>query len=248
MKTATGIAVMLSILFAATICQSAMTSNDSPQPPAFSSLQERHDWVMNTFLPWMEQFMGTYHNVPRADGEFLKQLVEKNNRRHGLEMGSANGYSAIWIGLGLENTKGDLKTIEIEPDIAAMCRENLKRVGLEKTATCMTGDALVVTPTFQGPFDFLFIDIGPMDMTPFVKAVEPKLTQDTIIVLHNLSFISSYKKVLDYAASKGWQVKKVKPDHGMGLFLISPDAEIIDMNDKLTEKNMIEGQAASGGE
>jgi hypothetical protein len=60
-----------------------------------------------------------------------------------------------------------------------------------------------------------------MDMTPFVKAAESKLTPDAIIVLHNLSFANSYKKVLDYAASKGWHIQKVKPDHGMGLVLIS---------------------------
>jgi predicted O-methyltransferase YrrM len=230
MKAATFVAVIASILLSLLVSASAMSSNDAPQPPSFSSVQEHHDWVMNTFLPWMEKFMRAYHNVPRADGEFLKQLVEKTKRRHGLEMGSANGYSAIWIGLGMEKTKGDLKTIEIEPDIAAGCRENIKKAGLEKTVTCITGDALIVTPKLQGPFDLLFIDIGPIDMTPFVKAAESKLTRDAMIVMHNLAFISSYKKVLEYAASKGWHVQKVKPEKGMGLVLISPNAVTIDLN------------------
>jgi predicted O-methyltransferase YrrM len=230
MRAASFVAIIAIILFSALVGTSAMSGNEPPQPPAFSSLQERHNWVIKTFLPWMEQFIGTYHNVPRADGKFLKKLVEKTSRRRALEMGSANGYSAIWIGLGLENTQGDLKTIEIEPHIAALCRENIKHAGLDKIVTCLTGDALKVTPNLQGPFDFLFIDIGPMDMTPFVKAAEPKLTMDAIIVLHNLAFASSYQTVLDYADSKGWHVQKVKPDHGMGLFLISPNAEIIDFD------------------
>ena len=222
MKAATCITVLGGILLSFLFGASATSGIEAPQAPAFASVQEHQNWVMNTYLPWMEQSMYTFHNVPRADGQLLKTLVEKTKRHHGLEMGASNGYSAIWIGLGMENTQGGLVTIEIEPDVADLCRENIKRAGLEKNVTCVTGDALKVAPGLKGPFDFLFIDIGTMDMVPFIKAAEPKLTPDAIIVLHNLAFASSYQTALDYAASKGWHIQKVKPDKGMGLFLISP--------------------------
>lgn len=40
-------------------------------------------------------------NVPRADGEFLHDLIVVRGYRRGLEIGTSNGYSAVWIALAL---------------------------------------------------------------------------------------------------------------------------------------------------
>ena len=71
-------------------------------------------------------------------------------------------------------------------------------------------------------FDFLFVDPGPMDVLPVVKAAEPKLTDGHIIALHNLDFAGSYRSILDYARSKGWMIRELRPQEGYGFFLISP--------------------------
>ncbi|MCS3919166.1 class I SAM-dependent methyltransferase [Fervidibacter sacchari] len=160
----------------------------APEPPAFASDAQRHAWVMNTLLPWMEQFRERYHNVPRSDGEFLRWLVIATKRRKALEIGTANGYSAIWLGLGLEVTKGRLTTIEIKPDLVREAKANLKRAGLlERVVTVVEGDALKVVPQLPDKFDFAFIDIGPRAL-PFVEAVLPKLTDDAIIAVHRPPF------------------------------------------------------------
>lgn len=196
-------------------------NSKAPKAPVFKNHKERHDWVISRFLPWMEQYEGHYFNVPRSDGEFLYRLVQGTKRKQCLEMGSANGYSAIWIGLGLEKTAGKLITVEIDPDIAALCQSNLREVLLTKTVTCLIGDALLVTKNLNGPFDLLFVDVGPMDVLSFVKVAEPKLSDDSIIVLHNLGFGGSYKKFFNYARSKGWIIKSVKPKNGLGFYLVT---------------------------
>src|SRR5581483_8742180 len=53
--------------------------------------------------------------VAEQDGRFLRMLVASTQRKRALEIGAANGYSAIWIGLGLRETGGTLVTIEIDP-------------------------------------------------------------------------------------------------------------------------------------
>ncbi len=160
----------------------------APEPPSFASDAQRHAWVLGTLLPWMEQFRERYHNVPRSDGEFLRWLIIATKRRWALEIGTANGYSAIWLGLGLEVTKGRLTTVEIQPDLVREARANLKRAGLlERVVTVVEGDALKVVPQLPDKFDFAFVDIGPRPL-PFVEAVLPKLTDDAILAVHRPPF------------------------------------------------------------
>ena len=59
-----------------------------------------------------------------------------------LEIGAAQGYSAIWIGLALRDTGGHLTTIELDPGRAKMAADNVRRAGLADVvnvnATIMT--------------------------------------------------------------------------------------------------------------
>lgn len=204
------------------------SSAEAPKSMTFSSVEDRHTWVVDHFLPEMEKNSWRYFNVPRSDGELLQEVVEKTGRRRGLELGSANGYSAIWIGLGMERNRGGLITVEIDKKKAALCSDNIKKSGLEQVITCIRGDALHVTPNLNGRFDFLFLDLGSMDVLPFVKAVESKLTEGFIIALHNLKFAGSYSNFFKYARLKGWFTKKIKPEGGYGLFLVYPKQLDID--------------------
>ncbi|MCS6859207.1 MAG: class I SAM-dependent methyltransferase [Abditibacteriales bacterium] len=168
-----------------------------PEPPKFSSDAERHAWILNTFMPFLEQFRAKFHNVPRSDGEHLRWVIVATKRRRALEIGTANGYSALWLGLGLEATKGRLTTVEIEPSIAKEAQANLKRAGmLDKVVTVVEGDALKVVPNLRGKFDFVFIDIGPRAL-PFFKAVEPKLTDDAIVAVHRPPSPGALSDLLD---------------------------------------------------
>ena len=47
--------------------------------------------------------------VSEEDGRFLRVMVTSSNATRALEIGGANGYSAIWIGLGLRHAVGTLE-------------------------------------------------------------------------------------------------------------------------------------------
>ncbi len=187
---------------------------------------------MNDILETLENSRFRYNNVPSGDGQYLKELMIKTKRKSALEIGSANGYSAIWIGMGVKVNNGLLHTIEINRSLAMKCRENIHSAGLAQTVSCLEGNAKDEVKSLRIFFDFLFLDLGPVDMLPVLKAVEPKLTDNALIVIHNLNFEQSYTLLFQYAASKGWTIDREYTDDcgGYGFFIITKTAEKRDVD------------------
>ncbi|MGH2348714.1 MAG: O-methyltransferase [bacterium] len=69
-------------------------------------------------------------NVPAQDGRFLHDLIVRKGYMRGLEIGTSNGYSSLWLGLAFRETGGRLITIEIEPKRAKEARRNIREAGL----------------------------------------------------------------------------------------------------------------------
>ena len=65
--------------------------------------------------------------VSEEDGRFLRLMAASSGAKRALEIGGANGYSAIWIGLGLRETGGRLTSIEFDPARAKAAAENIRR-------------------------------------------------------------------------------------------------------------------------
>ena len=125
-------------------------------------------------------------NVPQADGKFLHDLIVKKGYKRGLEIGTSNGYSGIWIGLAMRKTNGKLITLEINQGRASLARENFGQVKLEKYVELREGDALKLIPQIEGPFDFVFIDAWKPDYNRYFYLVFPKLSPGGVIVAHNV--------------------------------------------------------------
>jgi len=126
----------------------------------------------------------------------LRVLVEGAKCKRGVEVGSNKGFGAINMGIALERTGGHLFTLEIDPKMVKQCRANVEAVGLEKTVTCIEGDALKTLPTLEGEFDFVFIDALKRDYLKYLKLIEPKLKPGAVVVADNV--IKSEKDMLDF--------------------------------------------------
>lgn len=125
-------------------------------------------------------------NVPRADGEFLHDFILQHNYQRGLEVGTSNGYSAIWMGMALRRTGGKLITLEIDRRRAALARENFSEVGLGDVIELREGDALKIIPELEGPFDFVFIDAWKPDYIRYFRLLYPKVRPGGAILAHNV--------------------------------------------------------------
>jgi predicted O-methyltransferase YrrM len=135
---------------------------------------------------YIKNFQRTSLNTTVGDAMMLRILVESMKAKRGIEVGSATGFGAINMGIGFERTGGHLYTLEIDPRMVKACRENLKKVGLEKTVTCIEGDALKTLPNLKGKFDFVFIDALKRDYFKYLKLIEPKLKPGAVIVADNV--------------------------------------------------------------
>ena len=148
---------------------------------------------------FIKNFRRTGLNTTIGDAMMLRILVESSEAKRGIEVGSANGFGAINMGIAFERTGGHLYTLEIDPQSVRECRENLKKVGLENTVTCLEGDALKTLPTLKGEFDFVFIDALKSDYLKYLKIIEPKLVPGSVIVGDNvIRSARAMKDFLDY--------------------------------------------------
>ncbi|MEK7995925.1 MAG: class I SAM-dependent methyltransferase [Planctomycetota bacterium] len=148
---------------------------------------------------FIQKFQRTGLNTTPGDAMMLRVLVESARAKRGVEVGSASGFGAINMGIGFERTGGHLYTLEINPQSVTECRDNLQKVGLENTVTCIEGDALKTLPTLEGEFDFIFIDALKNDYLKYFKILEPKLKPGAVVVADNvIRSANAMKDFLDY--------------------------------------------------
>jgi predicted O-methyltransferase YrrM len=124
--------------------------------------------------------------VSEEDGHFLRVMVAASGATRALEIGGANGYSAIWIVLGLRQTGGRLTTIEYDPARAKVAADNIRRAGLSDIVTVVPGDAFQQIPKLAGQFDFVFLDAWKRDYKRFFDMVYPRLGPRGLFLAHNV--------------------------------------------------------------
>ena len=124
--------------------------------------------------------------VSEEDGRFLRVMVASSGATRALEIGGANGYSAIWIGLGLRQTGGTLTTIEYDPARAKVASENIRKAGPSDIVTVVSGDAFKEIPKLTGAFDFVFLDAWKRDYKRFLDTVFPRLKPRGLFLAHNV--------------------------------------------------------------
>ena len=124
--------------------------------------------------------------VSEEDGRFLRLLAVTRGARRALEIGSASGYSAIWMGLAMRETGGRLVTIEYDKTRAAEAAANIKKAGLSDVVQVISGDAFAEIPKVPGTFDFVFCDAWKRDYQKFFTMVFPRMDKGGLFLGHNV--------------------------------------------------------------
>lgn len=139
-------------------------------------------------LPMLQHLPRKYGgmNVPSSDGRLLYDLIMENGYKRGLEIGTSNGYSGLWLGLAFQKNGGKLITLEIEPKRAKEAQENFKRAGLDNVIESRVNDALKEIPKLEGEFDFVFIDAWKPDYIQYLKLIKGKMKPGGVITAHNV--------------------------------------------------------------
>lgn len=93
-------------------------------------------------------------------GRLLQVLLIGTGAERVLEIGTLGGYSALWMARALPPT-GQLITLEVEEERAALAREYAGRGGLEEVIEVRVGRASDLLPVIEAEeesFDAVFID------------------------------------------------------------------------------------------
>ena len=99
-------------------------------------------------------------NIPIVDaqeGVLLYMLVKVSGAKRVLELGTATGYSGIWMLRGTGG--GALTTFEVDHKRAERARANFSEAGLGKQALVLEQDAVGGLQKLQSRFDACFIDL-----------------------------------------------------------------------------------------
>ena len=135
-------------------------------------------------------------------GAVLERIVKENQPDTILEIGTLVGYSAILMAKDLK--KGKIISIEINKKNYSAAKANIELAGLSDKVELINGDALETIDTLDGPFDMVFIDAIKEDYLKYLKAVEPKMAKNAIIVADNVGmFKDKVKDFLDYVRKSG---------------------------------------------
>ena len=162
--------------------------------------------------------------VSEEDGRFLRVMVAAGHATRVLEIGSANGYSAIWIGLGLRQTGGHLTTIEFDPARAKAAAEHIRSAGLSDIVTVIPGDAFKEIPKLAGPFDFVFLDAWKRDYKHFLDLMLPRLVPGGLFLAHNV--VNKQTEMRDF-------IDAIKNDPRLITATVTPSGEGISVTYKI---------------
>jgi caffeoyl-CoA O-methyltransferase len=126
-------------------------------------------------------------NVPAEDGRLLRLLTEAMGAKHVVEVGTSNGYSGLWISLGLTATGGKLTTHEIDARRAAHAKANFERAGVSDRITIVMGDAHQTVTRLKGPIDIVFIDADKAGYKDYLQKLLPIVRPGGLILSHNMN-------------------------------------------------------------
>lgn len=148
---------------------------------------------LKNLLRSLEKTRHLYWNIDRQTGQFLNLLIRERKFKTVLEIGTSNGYSAIWLAEALTHNKGHLYTIEShKQDRYNLALENFKKSGL-KNITAIVGHAPQTIPKNPHNFDMAFLDATKYETVDYFNAIEKRIKKDGIIVTDN---IDTHKKDL----------------------------------------------------
>ena len=138
-------------------------------------------------LEKMEEYADS-HAVPIIGplvGRLLYNLAKASQSKKILEIGTAIGYSGIWLARAVAPLKGGVTTIDMDPERVKIAKKNISEAGLERAVKVIEGNALKVLPTLREEFDMIFLDSDKDVYPDAFKMSVPMLRKGGLFVADN---------------------------------------------------------------
>lgn len=126
--------------------------------------------------------------VDRSSGRVLSILAA--GRRSIVEVGTAYGYSTLWIALG-QPADGRIVTVDPDRSRTDLARGWWRQAGIaDERITVVNRPALEAfadrEPALDGPFDLAFIDALKPEYLAYLAALRPRLAPGALVIADNV--------------------------------------------------------------
>jgi predicted O-methyltransferase YrrM len=131
---------------------------------------------------------GERQNLPLVDAEvgaLLRVLALSIGAARILEIGTAIGYSGIWLAGGMARG-GMLLTMEVDQERANEARRNVARAGMADRVNIIVGDAQRMLAKVAGPFDLIFQDGDKRQYGPMLDRLVDLLRPGGLLITDNV--------------------------------------------------------------
>lgn len=135
----------------------------------------------------MERF-AKKHGIPiigPSCGRFLYLIARLSRAKRIFEMGSAIGYSTIWLaraagpGAEIYYTDGDAEN-------ARLARQNFHLSGVKNRIQLLVGNAVELIDTLPGKFDLIFIDVDKQQYPAALRKAVDRLRSSGVLLVDNV--------------------------------------------------------------
>jgi predicted O-methyltransferase YrrM len=118
-------------------------------------------------------------------GALLHAIARASGARRILEIGTAIGYSTIWLAAALPED-GMMITMEMSAERADRARANLTEAELDDRVSVMVGDAAKFLHKVSGPFEVIFQDSDKKLYEPMLDRLVALLRPGGVLLTDNV--------------------------------------------------------------
>jgi caffeoyl-CoA O-methyltransferase len=126
-------------------------------------------------------------------GRLLYLLARLRKAGRILELGTATGYSAIFMGEACRENPGRIISLEIDPEMAERARHNIARAGLAGFIEVRCDDARSALATFDQKVDMIFLDVEKQDYAKLLPMLSRIMEPNGLLVADNTGFKDAHR-------------------------------------------------------
>ncbi len=141
-------------------------------------------------LPYLEALekyaRENYVPIIRKEMEsFLKLMIQMQQPKNILEVGTAIGYSALYMSECMPKDC-HITTIENYEKRIPIAKDNFRKYGKEEQITLIEGDAMLILPQLEDTYDFIFMDAAKGQYIHFLPEIMRLLAPGGVLVSDNV--------------------------------------------------------------
>jgi len=156
-------------------------------------MQNDVDEYLYRLLPERDEVVGemeayaAQNDIPiigPAVARMLALFVQVSGAKRIFEMGSAIGYSTIWLARAA-GPRGRVIYTDGDPEKAQRAKDYFRRAGVAKRIEVRVGNALELVKKAPGAFDLVFNDVDKHQYPDALHAALPKLRRGGLFITDN---------------------------------------------------------------